>query len=93
MLDAVLLDNVLEVPTRPDDRDGQHGLIERLLVEEADRVQAELGMLEQPARGQPADPAGADHQRRFAELSLAPRLELRPVERHPARGQVDGAER
>ena len=38
--------------------------LHRLGVEEADRAQAELGMIEQPDRGQPADAPGADDDRR-----------------------------
>src|SRR6478672_5383290 len=42
VLDAVLLDQALEVPARAEDRHGQAGNVERLLVEEPDRPQAEL---------------------------------------------------
>src|ERR1051325_7951188 len=92
VLDPVLLDEALEVPARAEDRHRQAGLLERLLVEEADRLEAELRMLEQTPRGEPADAAGAEDQRRLGGLALAARLNLRPAERDPARAQVDRAE-
>ena len=92
VLDAVLLDQPLEIPARTEDRQRQRRLVQRLLVDEADRLEAELGQLEQPACGQRADSAGADDQRGASVLTQAAGLELRPVERDAARSQVDRAE-
>ena len=71
---------------------GQARGVERLLVEEPDRPQAELGVLLEPARGEPADAAGADDQRRLRDLARAAGVQLGPVESDPAGGEVEGAE-
>ena len=93
MLDVVLVDHPLEVPARAEDGYGQPGLLERLFVEEADREQPELGVLDEAAGGQAADAAGADDQRGPGELPIAAGFELCPAERHAPGGEVDGAER
>ena len=67
--------------------------LHRLLVDEADRLQAELRMLQEPLGGQSADPPGTDDQGGPESLAVEPCLRPRPVERNSAGGDVDGRER
>ena len=92
MLDPVLFNQVFEIPARPQDGHGQPGLVQWLLVDEADWHEAELAVLEQPIRRQPADPARPDDQGRLGQLAVASGIQLCPVVGHAARGEVDRAE-
>ena len=95
LVDVVLGGNSVEVPARPEHGDRQRVVLfdERVLVEEADRLQAELGMCEQPVRREPAYLSGADDQRRSDRLAVAVGLRPRPVQGDAAGGEVDGGER
>ena len=92
VLDPVLLDQPLEIPAGPEHGHGQARLVERLLVEEADRLEPELRVVEQPSGGERADAAGTHDQGRPGQLAVPPGHQLRPVEGHAARGEVHGAE-
>ena len=74
-LDAVGGDDAREVRARTEHRERQRTTadLHRLGVEEADRVKAELRMVEQPDRGQPADLTGAhDDGRRGSARARTP---------------------
>src|SRR5262249_59315558 len=78
LADAMLGRDAVEIPART-----QHGQspgallrLERLLVEEADRFEAELGLLDQTLRGRAADVPGADDQGGDERLAASARLEL-----------------
>ncbi len=92
VLDPVLLDQPLQVPAGAEHGYRQALLLERLLVEEADGLQAELGVLEQPRGRQTADVAGAHDQRGPQRLAVPARRKLCPVVGDAAGRQVDGAE-
>ena len=71
-LDVVLGDHRLEIPARADHRDRQRRAVsrrERILVEEADGLQTELGVIEEPSGRQDPDEARADDDRGGAELA------------------------
>ena len=94
LLDAVLRDDPVEVPAGAEDRERQ-GLVfddQRVLVQEADRLEPELGLRQEPGGGELADLAGADDQRRPERFAVAVRLRARPVERDAARGEIGGCE-
>jgi hypothetical protein len=56
-VDVVPADDFLQIPARPEDREaGPAVLPERLLVEEADRPEAEFRAGEQPRGDEMADP-------------------------------------
>ena len=95
LLDVVVDDYLVEVPAGAEHGHGDCAVerIHRLLVQEADRLEAELGIREQPLRDEAADTAGADDQRRAHRLALPARLRLRPVQGDAARDQVSGGER
>ncbi len=93
VLDRVICDHLLEIPARAEDGQLRVGVVARLLVEEADGPQPELRVLQEPSRGQPADPTGADDQRRLGRLAVPAGPGLRPVERDPAGRHVEGGER
>ncbi len=93
MPDAVVGDEAIEIPAGAEDRERRTvGGVHRLLVHVPDRLEAELRMLEQAARGQASDLAGADDQRRHGGLTGGPGARLRPAERDPACGEVHGRE-
>ena len=95
VLDVVLLEDALQVPARAEH--GQRGRaaldLERVVVEEADRLQAELGAVHEAARHQVADLAGADDQRRAAPPRAIARVrdeEAGAARREEQRGQDPG---
>src|SRR5580765_1368988 len=68
MLDAVRFDDFAKVPTRTEHRERGHPLssvdkLKRILVEKANRFEADLAMLDQPFRKDLPDRACADDQR------------------------------
>ncbi len=75
LFDVVALDDLLEVPARAEHAQALLvGVVDqRVLVEEADRSQAELRPLAQPSGDQVPDAAGADDQRVEAGLAAAQR--------------------
>ena len=95
LLDVVLADDLLEIPARAEH--GQHEPVAvvgaRLLVQVADRLQAELRHLREALRRQPADAARA--RRSASAGDPSPALQLpppRPVDRGPPRGEIRGRE-
>ena len=82
LADVVLGDDPVEVPARAEHRHAQRAVLEdeRLLVEEADRPQAQVGVLEQPLGRHPADVPGADDQGRHERLALLSRPDLPEVD-------------
>ncbi len=88
VLDAALGHDAVEVPARAEHRESLDAR-ERLLVEEPDRLQAELGPLEQSLRDELPDAAGAEDQRRPGGLARAPGPHVRPAE-DGARGDEAG---
>ena len=93
MLDPVLGNDAVEIPARA--QDWQAVVVRdraRLLVQESDRAQAELGMVLQPHGRQPADVPGADDQRRAHGLASTAGPELTPGEDDAPGQQVDGGE-
>ena len=87
-------DDLLEVPARAEDGQRDAGAVvgQRILVEEADRLQPELGLVEQARRREAADAAGADDERRAKPFAGDAGATVRPVERDAARADVDGRE-
>src|SRR5207253_6469868 len=67
-------------------------LLERLFIEEADRLQPELRVFEEAPGREAADAAGTDDQGRLRSVALPSRLDLRPVEGDPACAEVDSTE-
>jgi hypothetical protein len=78
-VDAVRRDDVLEVPARTEHGERQRAaVVDRVLVEEADGVEAELRGAREPARCEAADLAGADDEGAHpAELGPPPSMDDR----------------
>ncbi len=84
--------DLLEVPARTEHRQDSSITVlgQRLLVEVADRLQAELRHLQEPLRRQPADSSGTDDQGRPQPFAGDAVLPLRPVESRAPRGEEGG---
>jgi hypothetical protein len=93
VLDPVLLDQPLEVPARAEHRDGQARLVERLLVDEPDGLEPELGVGEQAVRRELSDASGPDDQGRPGHTLRAAAPSPAPVKGHSAGSEIDHAER
>jgi len=97
VLDAVGLDHLREIPARPEDGERRRVgacrvVIQRILVEEADRSQTDLRMFDETLRKKSADGAGADDQGRRSDLAATPCSDDRRDDAPATRGQVHGRE-
>jgi hypothetical protein len=88
---AVIPNDLLEVPAGSEHRQVRdRGVIEaRFLIEEADRLQTKLRMLEQPLGRHVPDLAGSDDQRRYG-VAGASRTALGEIEPGSPGNEVDG---
>jgi len=68
-------------------------MVERLLVEKADRTEAEFRMLQQTICDEVTDLAGPDDERRFRMISLSTILEPKPFEGDAPCSEVQRRER
>ena len=90
LLDLEARDRVVEIPARAGHRNAElvAGVDERLLVEERDRPEAELGVVEEALGDERADAPGSDDERRPHALPLDAGPLLRPVPREAPRADV-----
>ena len=93
VLDAECVHKALEAALASEDIEAVALDLERRAVDIADRLEAELGLVEQPRRDRSTDAARADDQRRAEALAGDAGLGLRPVEREPPTRHVDEGER
>ena len=83
--DAVLAHHALEIPARSEHRQRVVAVVERLLVEKADRAQPGLRVLLEAAGRELSDPAGSDDERGQHGAIVAPGAGERPREAHAPR--------
>jgi hypothetical protein len=80
MLDVVSSNDVFEIAVRTEYWEGWRAIgWKRRIVQKPDRPQAEVGLVEQALRGQPADVSGSNNQRRScgAPSAAGRKLQLR----------------
>src|SRR5262245_58633462 len=86
VFDPLVPNDAFEIPALGKDRETRHvASVERLLVEERDRRQPDLGMLAKSLRHQSPDVSSADDQRALTGLAPSSRTALGGEKRDPAR--------